>query len=276
MVLVVLSEQDFGTGSSCCWINCHILPMALWKGHRRELGQTSAGVGHMYVQPVPFYVESHKGASLPPLFQRSPLVSTSSHFSVTSRLEHDRKPQTGPLANTLHPRAPPHWNTHFLNELAQQALYGQLDPGQTPTVTADPLVSTAHAYYRRFSRSEIAPSSGLEAPSSYLSLNKSSTHSRLPGHKAPPTMSCHPWLPRPSVPLPYGGKHSLYRDSFRVPAPHPAPSGPSPVAIPDWRQAGTETGAGGAKRGLLRDIVEVPKMYLTENRVYGGNRTVLV
>ncbi|XP_071267574.1 stabilizer of axonemal microtubules 3 isoform X1 [Salvelinus alpinus] len=289
--------------------------MALWKGHRRELEQTSAGVGHMYVQPVPFYVESHKGASLPPLFQRSPLVSTSSHFSVTSRLEHDRKPQTGPLANTLHPRAPPHWNTHFLNELAQQlrdcgtvrllskpisemqdsyrgqaaphgplldhyctllALYGQLDPGQTPTVTADPLVSTAHAYYRRFSRSEIAPSSALEAPSSYLSLNKSSTHSRLPGHKAPPTMSCHPWLPRPSVPLPYGGKHSLYRDSFRVPAPHPAPSGPSPVAIPDWRQAGTETGAGGAKRGLLRDIVEVPKMYLTENRVYGGNRTVLV
>uniref|UniRef100_A0A673WIF3 Zgc:193811 n=1 Tax=Salmo trutta TaxID=8032 RepID=A0A673WIF3_SALTR len=329
--------------------------MALWKGHRRELGQTSAGVGHMYVQPLPFYVESHKGASLPPLFQRSPLVSTSSHFSVTSRLEHDRKPQTGPLANTRHPRAPPHWNTHFLNELAQQvrrerlsvcvcvglcfhskvapdwlcvcrpppvppppppqlrdcgtvrllsqpisemqdsyrgqsapqgplldhyctllALYGQLDPGQTPTVTADPYVSTAHAYYRRFSRSEIAPSSGLEAPSSYLSLNKSSTHSRLPGHKAPPTMSCHPWLPRPSVPLPYGGKHSLYRDSFRVPAPHPAPSGPSPVAIPDWRQAGTETGAGGAKRGLLRDIVEVPKMYLTENRVYGGNRTVLV
>ncbi|XP_029583015.1 stabilizer of axonemal microtubules 3 isoform X2 [Salmo trutta] len=280
--------------------------MALWKGHRRELGQTSAGVGHMYVQPLPFYVESHK---------RSPLVSTSSHFSVTSRLEHDRKPQTGPLANTRHPRAPPHWNTHFLNELAQQlrdcgtvrllsqpisemqdsyrgqsapqgplldhyctllALYGQLDPGQTPTVTADPYVSTAHAYYRRFSRSEIAPSSGLEAPSSYLSLNKSSTHSRLPGHKAPPTMSCHPWLPRPSVPLPYGGKHSLYRDSFRVPAPHPAPSGPSPVAIPDWRQAGTETGAGGAKRGLLRDIVEVPKMYLTENRVYGGNRTVLV
>lgn len=72
----------------------------------------------------------------------------------------------------------------------------------------------------------------------------------------------------------------MYRDSFRMPAPHPAPSGPSPAAIPDWGKAGTEaeagTGAGGAKRGLLRDIVEVPKMYLTENRVYGGNRTVLV
>ncbi|CAB1341410.1 unnamed protein product [Coregonus sp. 'balchen'] len=294
--------------------------MALREGHRRELGQTSAGVGHMYVLPLPFYV-------------------TSGHFSVSSRLEHDRKPQTGSLANTLHPRAPPHWNTQFLNELAQQvrrereservcmcvcvfsfnvstppppaqglwdsaaalpinelqdsyrgqaapqgplldhcstllALYGQLDP----------CVSTGHADYRRFSRSEIAPSSGLEAPSSYLSLTKSSTHSHLPGHKAPPTMSCHPWLPRPSVPLPYGRKHSLYRDSFRVPAPHPAPSGPSPAAIPDWGRArteagagtGTGAGAGGAKRGLLRDIVEVPKMYLTENQVYGGNRTVLV
>ena len=139
-------------------------------------------------------------------------------------------------------------------------------------VSLSPLPFTFFSLFR----SEIAPISGLEAPSSYLSLKKSSTHSRLPGHKAPPTMSCHPWLPRPSVPLPFGGKHSLYRDSFRVLAPHPAPSGPSPVAIPDWRQPGPETGAGGAKRGLLRDIVEVPKMYLTENRVYGGNRTVLV
>ncbi|XP_041719637.1 uncharacterized protein zgc:193811 isoform X2 [Coregonus clupeaformis] len=282
--------------------------MALREGHRRELGQTALALS----QPLPYYKESHK---------RSPLVSTSGHFSVTSRLEHDRKPQTGPLANTLHPRAPPHWKTHFLNKLAQQlrdcgtvqllsrpisemqdsyrgqaapqaplldhcstllALYGQLDPGQAPTVTADPCVSTAHADYRRFSRSEIAPSSGLEAPPSYLSLTKSSTHSRLPGHKAPPTMSCHPRLPRPSVSLPYGGKNSLYRDSFRVPAPHPARSGPSPAAIPDWGRAGTEAGAGtgagagGAKRGILRNIVEVPKMYLTENRVYGGNRTVLV
>lgn len=51
--------------------------------------------------------------------------------------------------------------------------------------------------------------------------------------------------------------NSLYRDSFRMPAPHPAPSGPSPAAIPDWGKAGTEaeagTGAGGAKRGLLKD-----------------------
>uniref|UniRef100_A0A674CH23 Uncharacterized protein n=1 Tax=Salmo trutta TaxID=8032 RepID=A0A674CH23_SALTR len=114
-----------------------------------------------------------------------------------------------------------------------------------------PLSPTSHL---SLLRSEIAPSSGLEASPSYLSLNKSSTHNHLPGHKAPPTMPCHPRL------------HRLYRDSFRMPAPHPAPSGPSPAG----------TGAGGAKRGLLKDIVEVPNMYLTENQVYWGNRTMLV
>ncbi|XP_019906432.1 uncharacterized protein zgc:193811 isoform X2 [Esox lucius] len=269
--------------------------VSMTMGHRREQGLTSTGVGHAYVRNLPFYVKIHK---------RSTLVSTSGHFSVTSHSEHDRKPQTGPLANPQHPKASPLWNTHFLNALAQRrrncgtvhllsrpisemqdSYRGQtapqgpmvdhystlrLDPDQALTVTADPCVSTAHADYRIYSRSEIAPPSGQEAPTSNLSLTKSSTHNRLPAHKAPPTVSCHPRLPRPTVPLPYTGKHSLYRESFQVPSPHPAPS----ASIPGPARAGF--GGGGAQRGLLRDILEVPKMYLTENQAYGGNRTVLV
>ncbi|KAL0993589.1 hypothetical protein UPYG_G00110150 [Umbra pygmaea] len=283
--------------------------MAMRAGHTRELGQTSAGVGH--VQPLRFYVKSHKGVSLPPVLQRSPLQSTSSHFSVTSHSDYTRKPQTRPLTNTPHPKAPPHWNTHFLNELAQRlrncgtvhllpqpisevqdnyrgqsakrgplldhystllTLYGQLVPDQDPTGTVDRSLSTAHADYRRYSSSEIVPLSGVEAPPSHLSVTKSSAHSHLPSHKAPPTMSCFPRLPRPAMPLPYTGKHSQYMESFHI---HTPRFGASPAALTDWRAARNGSGDGGAKRGL-RDILEVPKMYQTENQAYGGNRTVLV
>ncbi|KAJ7989913.1 hypothetical protein DPEC_G00309420 [Dallia pectoralis] len=300
------------------------LGLGRWRGER----QTSTGVGHVYIPSLPFHVDSNKGLSLPPLLQRPTPVPTSRYFSVTYQSEHNQKPLTGPLANTRHPKATPHWDACSLNELAQRcvsvifmlaiyllslsssllklrncepvrlisrpvsemqdryrgqtapqsplldhycpllARYGQLDPGQALTVTVDPCVSTTHVDYRRYSRSETAPLTG-QADTSYLSLTKSSAHSRLPAHKTPPTVSCHPRLPRPSVPLPYTGKHSLYGESFQVPVPHPAPSESLPG--PAW------TGSGdAAKRGLFRNILEVPKMYLTENQAYGGNQTVLV
>lgn len=61
-----------------------------------------------------------QNAPLPPVLQRQNRVPGSAHFSLTSHTEHDRKPLNGPLYNEIHSKAPPHWTTHFLDELAQR------------------------------------------------------------------------------------------------------------------------------------------------------------
>lgn len=99
-------------------------------------------------------------------------------------------------------------------------------------------------------------------------LTKSGAHSRLPAHKAPSTLSCQPRLPRLPLPLPHRGKTSLYMDSFAVPVPPPA-SQTTIVA-----QNGVKLQDGG--RGLLQDILSVPKMYSTENQTYGKNKMSMV
>ncbi|XP_046894146.1 uncharacterized protein zgc:193811 [Hypomesus transpacificus] len=274
---------------------------------------TSSGIGHIYTQPPPFFVESRKGLPLPPVLQGLPLVSDAKRFSVTSRTDYDSKPLTGPLATTRYPRAPPHWNIHYINELAQKlrncesvrllsrpvsemqdsfkglaaqegpqldnyntlrTIHGQLN--HVPSLRI-PFVSTSHEDYRPYSRSEITPPS-LDALPSRLGLLKSSAHSHLPPHKASPRVSCGPRLPPPVVTLPYAGKCSVYRSSFTVPAPQPGPTGPQSEAMAGCESAAVQArdGAGGGQRGLLRSILEVPKMYLAESQTYGGKKRVLV
>ncbi|XP_067088833.1 uncharacterized protein zgc:193811 [Osmerus mordax] len=267
----------------------------------QKVRQTSSGIGHIYTQPPPFFVESRKGL---------PLVSDANRFSVTSRTDYNSKPLTGPLATTRYPRAPPHWNIHYINELSQKlrncesvrvlsrpvsemqdsfkglaaqecpqldnynTLRGESDYGDTGAG-----VRGLRPMFQAYNKvtSEITPPS-LDALPSRLGLLKSSAHSHLPPHKAPPRVSCGPRLPPPVVTLPYAGKYSVYRSSFTVPAPQPGPTGPQLGAMQGWGSAAVQArdGAEGAQRGLLRSILEVPKMYLAESQTYGGKKKVLV
>lgn len=70
--------------------------------------------------PSTTFLSLPQNAPLPPVLQRQNKVPASAHFSLTSHTEHDRKPLNGPLYNEIHSKAPAHWTTHFLNELAQK------------------------------------------------------------------------------------------------------------------------------------------------------------
>ncbi|XP_036445870.1 uncharacterized protein zgc:193811 [Colossoma macropomum] len=281
--------------------------MDRWCTERPGLAQTSAAIGHAYVQPAPFLAESCKDAPFPPLLQRQSRTPGHIHYNLTSHTEHDHKPIKGPLENLIYCKASPHWNTHFLNELAQRlrdcqsirlvskpvsemqdryrghlapdeplvdhyrtlvALYGQLDRAPVP-LTKEPLLSTAQAVHRRFSRSELAHPSALNAPAIQGTLTKSAALSRLPPHKALPNMSSQLQLPRPCVALPHGGRTSLYTDSFTVPAYLPKLS--TSAADHDTAKSRNE-----GSRGLRQHVMEVPKMYGTENQTYGKGKMVLV
>lgn len=120
-----------------------------------------------------------------------------------------------------------------------------------------------------FFRSDLSPRSVLDAATFNGTLTKSGAHSRIPAHKAPSTLSCQPRLPRTPLPVPHRGKSSLYMDSFTVPVPPPT-SRAAGVAHSGvkWQEDGG--------RGVLLDILGVPKMYSTENQTYGGNKTSMV
>ncbi|XP_066499118.1 uncharacterized protein zgc:193811 isoform X2 [Hoplias malabaricus] len=248
-----------------------------------------------------------QGALLPPLLQGESRMPGPLHYSLTSHTEHDYKPSNGPLGNPIYSKAHPHWDTNFLNELAQKlrdhrsirvvsapvsemrdryrgqsaphqplvehyrtllALYGQLDR-TSALLPKEPRVSTTQEDYRRFSRSELSPPSALDAPPIKGTLTKSAALSRLPPHKAPPPTTSQLQLPRPCVALPHGGRSSLYTDSFSVSSRLPKVS----ATVADYDRGNVMTESG---RGLLHSILEVPKMYGTENQTYGKGRIVLV
>ncbi|KAI4899603.1 hypothetical protein NFI96_016509, partial [Prochilodus magdalenae] len=248
-------------------------------------------------------------APLPPLLQQQSQVPGPLHYALTSHTEHDHKPIKGPLGNLIYCKASPHWNMHFLNQLAQRlrdcqsirvvpnplsemqdryrgrsapdeplmdtshrtllALYGRLNQTPTPSLTKEPLLSTTHAVHKRFSRSELAPAFGLNAQAIQGTLIKSAALSRLPPHKASPSVSSQLQLPRPCMTLPHGGRTSLYTDSFTLPSCLPRLS--SSAAEHDRARSRNE-GSG----GLLTHIMEVPKMYGTENQTYGIGKIMRV
>ncbi|XP_067272259.1 uncharacterized protein zgc:193811 [Pseudorasbora parva] len=273
---------------------------------KRRKVQTSTTIGHMHLQPSPFYLKTYKNAPLPPVIQHQNRVPASAHFSLTSHTEHDRKPLSGPLYNEIHSKAHPHWTTHFLNELAQrlrdhptvrvvsnpisemqdqyrgqlaaceplgehfskmQALYRQLETAQV--FLQEPVRSTTKTDFKQFYRSDLSPRSVLDADTFNGKLTKSGAHSRFPAHKAPSTLSCQPRLPRPPLPLPHRGKSSLYMDSFTEPVPPPTLQ---PADIAQSRVKWEEDNG----RGLLLDVLGVPKMYSTENQTYGRNKRSMV
>lgn len=115
----------------------------------------------------------------------------------------------------------------------------------------------------------MSPRSVLDAATFGGTLSKSGALSRLPAHKAPSTLSCQPRLPRTPLPVPHRGQSSLYMDSFTVPVPPPTSqtTGVAQRGV-KWQEHGG--------RGVLRDILGVPKMYSTENQTYGGNKMSMV
>ncbi|XP_016395399.1 uncharacterized protein LOC107729427 [Sinocyclocheilus rhinocerous] len=161
--------------------------------NQRRNVQTSTTIGHAQLQPFPFYFKTGKNAPLPPVLQRQNKVPASAHFSLTSHTEHDRKPLNGSLYNEIHSKAPEHWTTHFLSELAQrlrdrptvrvvsnpisemqdryrgqlaareppaehfsmmQALYRQLETAQTAFVQ-EPVRSTTTTDFKHFNRQKL-------------------------------------------------------------------------------------------------------------------------
>ncbi|XP_016124668.1 uncharacterized protein [Sinocyclocheilus grahami] len=202
--------------------------------NQRRNVQTSTTIGHEHLQPFPFYFKTGKNAPLPPVLQRQNKAPASAHFSLTSHTEHERKPLNGSLYNEIHSKAPEHWITHFLSELAQrlrdrptvrvvsnpisemqdryrgqlaareppaehfsmmQALYRQLEMAQTAFVQ-EPVCSTTTTDFKHFNRSDLSPRSVLDAATFNGTFTKSGAHSQLPAHKAPSTLSCQPRLPR--------------------------------------------------------------------------------
>ncbi|KAG7334710.1 hypothetical protein KOW79_001306 [Hemibagrus wyckioides] len=271
---------------------------------KRNFANTSSGAAHVYVHPQALHTNSCKNAPLPPLLQRR--VPGLPRYSITSHTEHDPKPVESVLRNVIYSKPAPHWRTHFLNGLAQKlrdsesvrlasvpsvsemrdqysgrsALYEPLDPhyrvlqtlhGQihqsSVLLPREPELSTAHADYRRFSRSELAHLSPSNASPIHGHFTKSAPLPRLQAHKAPPSASSQLQLPCPPVPIPHGGRSSVYMDSFHVPAPLPMSSDTSMTVL-----AGTEENG----RSLLQHILGVPEMYNTENQTYGKGRMVLV
>ncbi|XP_065130097.2 stabilizer of axonemal microtubules 3 [Paramisgurnus dabryanus] len=271
----------------------------------RKLGRTSTNIGHVYTPPLPFNFNTCKNAPLPPVLRRQNEVPVSAQFTLTSHSAHDRKPLTGPLHNEIYSKAPPHWTTHFLNELAHrlrdhvtvrvvskpisemqdsyrgqpapceslnghysmiQALYRQLN--KTQSLVQEPICSTTKTDFKHFNRSNLTPCSVMDEATFIGSLTKSGAHSRLPAHKAPSTLSCQPRLPCPHLPLPYRGKSSVYVDSFKAPVPAPLPTRNIAHRVVKQQERGS--------RDPLQDILSVPKMYSTENQIYGKNKMSVV
>ncbi|TSQ23938.1 Actin-related protein 2/3 complex subunit 1A [Bagarius yarrelli] len=272
-----------------------------------------------------------KNAPLPPQLQKR---GPGSHYhSVTSYMEHHSKPKVTKLPkDVVYSKAPPHWSTHLVNNLAQklrdtrslrlasmpphsemqdqyrersapcdplephyrplkvrrrshilangadgqthaahvyfiQALHKRLNQSSV-LLPEESTLSTAQAVHRRFSRSELEPFSASDAFLARGPLSQSAT--TLPKHQAPPTTPSQLHLHRLPVPVPHGGRSSVYKNSFSVPAPPPR-SFTSCMAASAGTKCTEESG-----RSLLQHILNVPEMYNTENQTYGRGMTVLV
>ncbi|XP_026853832.2 uncharacterized protein zgc:193811 isoform X1 [Electrophorus electricus] len=279
--------------------------------NRQILCETSTDVRHAYTPALRFHTNSSKNTLLPPLPKQKVRGPGTRRYTSTSSSEHDCKRTNGQLSGVVYSKASPHWQTNFLKELVQKlqdhksvrvvsapisemqdhykvqsqpheplvghyktllALYGQLAvPPALALLPKEPMLSTAQSDYRNFCRSELSPPSALDVPPIQGTLTMSGALSRLPTHKAPPIVATQLQLPRPSVPLTHGGRTSQYMDSFTVPNPPPTFSTAAPAPAPDWEK-GREAGG----KGLQQHILEVPKMYVTENQSYGNKRMVLV
>ncbi|XP_064171947.1 uncharacterized protein zgc:193811 [Anguilla rostrata] len=262
----------------------------------QSLNQTSTGIGHVYKGPLPsdINIESQRGDLLPPLLRQPRRVPPSGHFSSLVRLEHGRKALAGPLTHPRYSKAVPHWTVNFVDELGDRlrdchtarmisppvsemqdryrgwsapqrseaehytpllALSRQFETDKVPALNM-PSISTTHADYRRYGRSE------LFSPSSF----DEEAYRRMPPPKTLPAPSLQPFLHRALQHVPHGGRTTVYRDSFAAPA--GAPAAPVPE-LPDWTAAQ-------AGRDLYGHILKVPKMYSTENQGYGGNKMALI
>ncbi|KAI5097121.1 hypothetical protein C0J45_12430, partial [Silurus meridionalis] len=237
-------------------------------------------------------------APLPPLLRRR--VPGPLHYSVTSHTVHHPKPVDVVLRNVIYSNAPPHWCTHFLNRLPQKlrdsrsvklvsappvsemqeqyrgrsapdeplephyrtlrALHGQLHQASV-LLQGEPALSTAHSDYRRFSRSESTPPS---ASPNRRPFPERPALIHPPSQQTPPCTSSQLRLPRPSIPVSYGGRSSVYMGSFSAPA-------RPPVSSTRVLARTEETGP-----DPLQHVLGVPEMYSTENKTYGTGRTVLV
>ncbi|KAI5629450.1 protein lin-7-like B [Silurus asotus] len=170
-------------------------------------------------------------APLPPLLRRR--VPGPLHYSVTSHTEHHPKPVDVVLRNVIYSQPPPHWCTHFLNRLPQK-----LRDSRSVKLVSAPPVSEMQEQYRGRS----APDEPLEPHYRTLRLR----------------------LPRPSIPVSYGGRSSVYMGSFSAPARPPVSS---TLVLARTEETGPDP---------LQHVLGVPEMYSTENKTYGTGRTVLV
>ncbi|XP_060749145.1 uncharacterized protein zgc:193811 [Tachysurus vachellii] len=267
---------------------------------------TSRGLDHDPVHPQLLDTHSCKNAPLPPVLQRR---APRAPQYITSYMEHDPKPVDDVLRNVIYPKAAPHWRAHYLSDLAKklrdsrsvrsvsappvsemkdqyrgrsapyqplephyrtlQTLHGQLHQ-PSDLQPEEPAISTTHADYRRFSRSELALLSGSDDSPTHAHLTKSATPPRLLALEAPPSTSSQLQLHRPPVPVPHGGRSSLYMDSIGLPASLPKSCTTSMAAL-----AGTNHN-GESELSLLEHVLDVPEMYGTENQTYGKGKIVLV
>ncbi|KAF7643793.1 hypothetical protein LDENG_00233130 [Lucifuga dentata] len=244
-------------------------------------------------------VPPHQDVSLPPILQRRSQVCLSAgpRLSLTSSgSAHSGTPQTACLAQTRHPKAPPHWMTHYLNVLDAQLKsrpshrlvsapvsesrdsYRHLNAARIPvtdnfrnlltlnkhlqpTGFLEPPNSTAHAHYHRHipdpSFLDVSPAEQLK------NLLKSSAHICPPAPADTPPSRC---VPRHLITLPFAGKNSEYQGKFTAPPP------------PIFRENAGPGGGAWAETasGVHKYITEIPKTYETENSNYGSQKVALV
>ncbi|CAL8271650.1 unnamed protein product [Lota lota] len=285
--------------------------MGLGQQRSGEFPKTSYEIGLGYSQPPPFKVEIGKDGPLPPILQRVALTSQAP--GTTSGLEHSGQPQAGWQLQTRCPKAPPHWTTHCLAPLAQRlkessslrvlsaptseardcyrglqaqaqtpepedfhtlmSLYKQLDSDRW---FVEPPVSTAHASFRRFHRSELIAPSGLDVPPAYSAHLKSPARVRVapprPRREAP-LLEPSPSM-RPLDALLLAGRSSEYRSSFSRALPHISTTVVTPVSQAFSNQDGSGAkGVGPAHPSDIRlAVFAVPQMYATESNIYGSGK----
>ncbi|KAK0145303.1 hypothetical protein N1851_015796 [Merluccius polli] len=279
---------------------------------RGDLPETSYDAGLRYTRPPPFKVEVGQDGPLPPILQRH--APPSQALVTSSGLAHSGRPQAGWQVQTRCPKAPPHWTTHCLTPLAQRlkensrlcvlsaavseardsyrglqapktplpenfhtlmSLYKQLDSDRR---FVEPPVSTAHASYRRFQRSELMTPSRLDVQPAY------SAHLKSPARVVPPRPHHEAPLldPSPSMgplaALPLSGRSSEYRSSFCGAPPHVSATLMTPVSQTFPGLDGSSAkGAGPAHPSDLRlAVFAVPRMYAPESNSYGCGKPIVI
>ncbi|CAL8264505.1 stabilizer of axonemal microtubules 3 [Gadus morhua] len=285
--------------------------MGLAEPRGGEIPQTSYEIGLRYSRPPPFKVEVvGKDGPLPPILQRV-ARSAPAAPGTTSGTAHAGRPQAGWQVQTRYPKAPPHWTSHRIAPLAQRlkecpslrvlsaplseardryrglqaphppvpqhydtlrSLYEQLDSARW---LVEPPVSTAHASFRRFQRSELSAPSRLDVPPAY------SPHpARVRVAPSPPRRGAPHLEPSPSMrPLAdlllADSSGSEYRSSFSQAHPRVDTTVLTPASS-NQEGSGTQ-GAGPPHPSDVRlAVFAVPQMYATESDGYGSGRPRVV